>query len=71
MENLIPIIILKCAGCDQKHSIQSTKIIKCELYLCGMGFCHNNPSYAIPERKPLNPSIILGAAGSMYGIQYH
>jgi hypothetical protein len=63
-------VIIKCAGCGLSRSLQRSKVIECELYLCGIGVCDKNPEYVLPEKKLLKTAIIFAAAGNLYGVQY-
>jgi hypothetical protein len=37
-----------CIGCGRTQRLRKNKVVPCDGYLCGVGYCKQNPKFALP-----------------------
>ena len=39
---------ISCLGCGRTQRLRKNKVVACAGYLCGVGYCKQNPKFALP-----------------------
>src|SRR4029077_20047703 len=39
---------ISCVGCGRTQRLRKNKVVACDGYLCGVGYCKQNPKFALP-----------------------